>query len=141
MLNIGCITLSIWVTLNLIASVLVVAQTMFFGGHTPALTSVLTAEEVASLGADVIATLDSIAVFANGTNTAFSLVSLLVIWLALRRKMSWAFWSLLGGFAIALLSGVSADYVVGMVAPEVNVISGIMLMTGFMFAALGLFRN
>jgi hypothetical protein len=48
MLRIGCVVLSTWVILNLVPSMVIVINTMFLGGHTPAVYSVLTEEEVAA---------------------------------------------------------------------------------------------
>ena len=141
MLRIGCVILTVWSAMNLIASVVIFVNTLFLGGHTPALYSVLTADEVGSLSSGTLATLDSIAVFANGTNIAFCLVTLPAIWLGLFRRQVWSFWGLLVGFAAALLAGVAADYAVGTVAPEINIVSGMILCAGFAFAAFGLFRN
>ena len=141
MLRIGCVILTAWSVLNLVPSVVIVVNTLFRGGHTPALYSILTAGEVSALSPETLATLDSIAVFANGINIAFCLVALAVIWLGLYRRQVWSFWGLLAGFTAALSAGVAADYAVGTVAPWINVISGAILGGGFMLTGLGLFRN
>ena len=139
MLRIGCIVLTAWTVLNLIPSAAIVVNTIFRDGHTPALYLLLTEEEVGDLEPDVLATLDSIAVFANGLNLAFCLVSLFTIWKGLYCRRVWAFWGLLAGFSLALLAGVGADYEVHTAAPMVNVISGGILGLGFAISAFGLF--
>lgn len=136
----GCIVLTLWTTLNLIPSGIIVVSTMFFGGHTPALSLRLSEDEVEALSPDVLATLDSIAVFANCTNVAFCIVALVVIWMGLYRRHRWALWALLAGFGFALLAGVGADYEVGFAAPWVNAISAGILAIGLGLAAVGLFR-
>ena len=138
MLKIGCAILSIWTVLNLIPSGMIIVDTIFSGGHTPGLYLLLTEDEVSSLEPDVVATMDSIAVFANGLNIAFCLLALFTIWHGLRRRQRWAFWGLLAGFTFAVLAGVGADYEVGWAAPMVNVISAAILMVGFTCAAMGL---
>ena len=141
MLKLGSGILSIWLILNFIPSSVIVVDTLFRGGHTPALYAVLTEEEVSSLSAEVLTTIDSIAVFANGTNIAFSILALPAVWMGLNRRQAWAFWVLLAGFAAALIGGTAADYVVGWKFPWVNVLSGGILACGFGCAAVGLFRN
>lgn len=141
MLKTGCLILSAWIVLNLIPSTMIVVGTLFFGGHTPALYLILTEEEVGALSPEVLATMDSIAVFANGLNLAFCLVSIFTIWWGLHRRQVWAFWGLLVGFALVLLAGVGADYEVGTAAPMVNVISGSILALGFAISAVGMFRR
>lgn len=141
MLKSGCIVLSLWVVVNLFASIYVVADTLLLGGHTPAITAILSVDDVSRLSSETLATIDSIAIFANGINIAFSVVSLFVIWMALIRKVRWAFWGLLGSFSVALMTGVLADYQVGSAAPEVNVISGVILLAGFMAVAPALLRG
>lgn len=141
MLLTGCIVLTVWAVLNLIPSITILVNTLFYGGHTPALYLILTKEEVGALAPHVLATLDSIAVFANGLNIAFCLVSLFTVWRGLYRRRVWAFWGLLAGFTAAVLAGVGADYEVHTAAPMVNVISGSLLGLGFAISAVGLFRG
>lgn len=141
MLRIGCILLTTWAALNLVLSTAIVIDTIFRGGHTPALQSILTEQEIGELSPEILATMDSIAVFANGLNVAFCLVSLFVIWEGLFRRRVWAFWGLLSGFSLALLAGIGADHEVGNVAPMVNVISGGILLLGLGFAAMDIFRR
>ena len=141
MLRIGCILLTAWTVLNLIPSAAIVISTLFGDGHTPALYLLLTRVEVERLSPDVLATMDSMAVFANGTNIAFCSVSLWVIWVGLYRRRAWAFWGLSTGFTVALLAGVGADYEVGTAAPMVNVISGSILALGLTISAVDLFRH
>lgn len=114
---------------------------MFFDGDSPAVFQILSDEEVHALSSDVRTSINSVAVYANGLNVAFCALALAVTWLGLHRRVRWAFWGLLVGFVAALLAGVSGDYVLGNVHPEVNVISGLILVFGFTLAAVGLFRN
>ncbi len=141
MLKIGCIILTTWAILNLIPSSIIVIHTIFRGGHTPALYSILDEQEVGALSTETLASVDSIAVFANGTNIALCLLSLFVIWMGLYRRQTWAFWGLLVSFTFALLAGVGGDYEVGYQAPIVNVISGGILALGFAISAAGIFRS
>lgn len=141
MLRIGCWILTTWAALNLVASLKVVIDTLFLGGHTPALFLLLTEADIQALSPDVLATMDSIAVFANGLNIAFCLLALLVIWRALFNRHRWGFGGLLLGFLVAWGAGTAADGVVGFAAPWVNVVSLGMLGVGFFFAGFGFFKK
>lgn len=140
MLRLGCLLLTAWTALNLAASAMILIDTLWLGGHTPALHAVLSPEAVAALEPQVLLTVDSIAVFANGMNAAFSIIALVVVWRGLHRaRAKWAYWGLLAGFTAAVIAGVAADSVVGWAAPQVNVISAGILAAGFAFAGYGLF--
>ena len=141
MLKLGCVVLSLWLIVNLAASCVVLADTLTGHGHTPALYALLSPDEVGQLDPETLSTLDSIAAFANGMNLSFSLLALAVVWLGLRRRARWAFWALLAGLLGALLAGVAGDFLVGWVAPQVNLITAVWLAAGFVCAGLGLFRH
>lgn len=140
-LKVGCAVLTVWTVLNLIPSAGIIVFTLFYDGHTPALYSLLNDKEADALPADVLSTLDSIAIFANGMNSAFCLLALFVIWKGLYRGSFWAFHGLLAGFLLALLAGIGADYEVHYAAPMVNVISGAILGLGLGLSAFGLFSD
>ena len=131
--------LSTWLLLNLVPSSIIVSRTLTGEGHTPALYTLLEQPEVDALDERVLATLDSIAVYANLTNVALSLLALAVVWLALVRGATWAFWTLLLGLSCSLCAGIGADAVVGFVFPDVNAVSGLILGVGFGLSAFGLF--
>ncbi len=141
MLRAGCVALSLWLLLNLVPSAIIVVRTLTGDGHTPALYMLLDQAEVDALDERVLATLDSIAVYANSTNVALALLALAVVWLALAQRSVWAFWVLLLGFSCSFCAGIAADAVVGFVFPEVNALSGLILVAGFGFSALGIFRD
>ena len=141
MLRTGCWVLTTWTASNLILSIKIVWDTLLGSGHSPALFLILTETEVDALGPDTLATLDSIAVFANGLNIAFCALALCLIWRGLFRRQAWSFGALLVGFLAAWFAGAAADFVVGTVAPWVNVVSFVILATGFVFSAVGLFKR
>ena len=93
------------------------------------------------LSDDALATIDSIAVFANGTNIALCLIAMPVVWIGLARRRRWTFWSLLAGLVTALGAGIAADYAVGFEFPHINLASGAILAMGFTLAAIGLFQR
>ena len=141
MLKSGCIILSIWSALNIIPSIGIVVGILFLGKNTPALTALLSDAEVNALGIAVLDTANSIAVFANGLNIGLCLLMLIAIWKGLFQKMTWAFWALVSASGFALLAGIGADVVVGTQFPEINAISGLILLTGFLLSAKEVFRD
>ena len=139
MLRAGCIVLSIWLILNVIPSCMILVATLTQQGHTPAIYGLLDESDIENLSSDTVATIDSIAVFANGLNLAFCSLAIAVIWIGLHRGHRWAFWSLAIGFAFALLAGAGGDYMVGTLFPQLNMISFGIIVIGLTLAARSLF--
>ena len=139
LLNIGCWVLTMWSVLNLAVSLKIVLDTLVFGKHTPALHLILTEADVEALSEETLATIDSIAVFANGLNAAFCTLALGLIWCSLAHSRTWSFLTLLAGFSTAWLAGVGADFAVGNAAPWVNLISLAIILWGLSLSAVGLF--
>lgn len=140
MLKTGTTILSIWAGLNLLPSFGILILILFQGKNAPALSVLLSEEEISGLSSDLLATVNSIAAFANGLNVAFCLLFLFAIWRGLNRKIEWVFWALLLSTVFALLAGIAGDYIVGTKFPEVNVISGLILAVGFICSAIGIFE-
>ncbi|MEO1084143.1 MAG: hypothetical protein AAFY88_07865 [Acidobacteriota bacterium] len=138
MLRIGCWILTLWTVMNGIASLSLLVRILYFDGHTPALYLLLSEADVGGLAPEVLATVDSIAVFANATNVAFCVLVLCMIWRGLRRRIRWSFTALVAGFSIAVLGGVAADAVVHFAAPWVNLTSTALLGAGLGLSWLGL---
>ena len=140
MLKLGAVILSIWGGLNLLPSSGILVLILFQNKNAPALSVLLSEEEISGLSSDLLATVNSIAAFANGLNVAFCLLFLFAIWRGLNRKIEWVFWALLLSTVFALLAGIAGDYIVGTKFPEVNVISGLILAVGFICSAIGIFE-
>lgn len=140
MLKAGCWVLSIWAALNLVASLKIVVDTLFLGGHTPALFLLLSETDVEALSPAALATMDSIAVFANGLNTAFCALVLWVVWKGLYQGQAWSWTALFIGLGFAWGAGVAADFVVGWAAPWVNAVSFLILALGLLLTGAGLPR-
>lgn len=137
MLKVGCCVLTLWAGLNLLASGKIIVDTVLKRGHTPAIYLILSESEVNALHPDVLATIDSIAVFANGLNIAFCTVALFLIWRGLVRRRRWSFLALLCGILAAWTAGVAADFIVGNVAIWVSVVSFLFIAIGFFAVAIG----
>ena len=142
LLKTGCLMLSIWSLLNLLASLFVVVIPVVFGGEiAPALLDSLSDIEIHSLNEGIKRNANSIAVFANVMNIAFCTLTLFAIWQGLYRGVRWVFWALLVSLTLAVIAGSVADYVAGLLHPEVNLISGGIITVGLACSALAIFKQ
>ena len=141
MLKAGCIVLSFWAVMNLVPSAYIVVRVLTGTLHAPALYSLVAEDDIERLDGAVLATVDSVAVFANATNVGLCLLSLVTIWMALNRRAAWAFWAVLAGFSSALVAGIGADVLADFVFLEMNLGSVAILALGFSLAAFGLFSQ
>lgn len=142
LLKIGCLVLSLWSALNLLASLLVVLiPVVFFGEIAPALIDSLSDSEVLNLNDSVVRNANGIAVFANGVNIAFCSIMLIAIWHGLYRRVKWVFWALLLSLSLISFAGFAADYVAGFPHPEVNAISGAILAVGLVCSSIAIFSK
>ena len=140
-LKIGSIVLSIWSSLNFFPSLYVVIGILFLGKHPPGLYAILNAGDIQSMSPEMLATVDSIGLFANLSVAALNALILIAIWKGLNNRTVWAYWALLVASIFALLAGVAADYAVDFAFPEVNLISALILAVGFIFSGIGLFNQ
>ena len=141
MLKAGCVVLSVWSVLNLIPSSWIVVSILFRGGNAPGLYALLTQDQVRALAPDVLASANSIGVFANGLNVAYCLLFTIAVWKGLAQRIEWVFWALLASGIFALVAGVGADHTVGTQFPEVNLISALLLAVGLGCCAPSIFRS
>lgn len=141
MLKLGSLVLGLWSALNLVPSAWILVSVLVFGENVPGLTSVLTESQIQSLGDEELAAANSIGVYANGLSVAYCLLFAVAVWRGLLRRTKWVFWALMASAVVTLLGGVGADYVVGIRLPELNVISGMILATGFACCGSAIFRR
>ncbi|WP_422104037.1 hypothetical protein [Winogradskyella sp.] len=113
----------------------------FFEKHPPGLYAILREEEIKMMSQEMLATVDSIGLFANLSVAALNLLILIAIWKGLNKGKVWVFWALLASCIVAILAGVAADYALYFAFPEVNMISALICAIGFVFAGIGLFNK
>ncbi|MGH1538820.1 MAG: hypothetical protein ACRBHB_00225 [Arenicella sp.] len=142
MLKIGCIILGLWSLLNLIASLVVVLiPVILLGENAPAVLESISERDINRVDSNIVNNANAIAVFANGVNVAFGMLSLSAIWCGLFQKIKWVFWALFSSLTAMWLTGIAADFVVGIRHPEVNIASGLILATGLICSAIAIFRQ
>lgn len=94
MLRAGAIILTLWMTLKLLIAFGILFMLLVLGKNSPALIILYGNIQGKSLDAPALATVNALAVVANASAAALSILSLVVIWRALVRRSLWAFWSL-----------------------------------------------
>lgn len=138
-LKTGCIILSIWSSLNFFPSLYVAISILFSDKHPPGLYAIPEERTIASMSPEMLATVDSIGLFANVSVAALHALILIAIWKGLNNGIRWVYWALLISSVIALLAGVAADYAIHFAFPEINLISAMILATGFFLSGTGLY--
>jgi len=141
MLKLGCLLLGLWSVLNLAPSSWILFAVLARGENVPGLTAALTESQIRGIEAEALAAANSIGVYANGLNVAFSMLFAALIWKALLRRKKWAFWAMAASSLVAVLGGVGADHVVGTRNPEINFVSAMLLGVGFACCASVIFRT
>jgi hypothetical protein len=96
MLRAGAIILTFWMTLKLVIALGILFMLLVLGKNSPALLILYGDIQGKGLDAPALATINALAVVANASVAALSILSLVVIWRALVRGNVWAFWSLAG---------------------------------------------
>ena len=96
MLRAGAILLTVWTGLKLAISVGVLFMLLVLEKNSPALIILYGNAQGRGLDPRALATINGLAVVANASVAALSILSLVVIWVALVRGAVWAFWSLAG---------------------------------------------
>lgn len=139
MRRLGCFLLTLWTVLNLVPSIWIALSSSFLGADSPAIYQILNPQEVDNLTVKERSSINAVAVYANGLNAALCTCMLFLLWYGVYRRQAWAFWAVLAGLCLALLAGTLADYTVGWAHPEVNLISGLILLLGFGCCAIDLF--
>jgi hypothetical protein len=88
-----------------------------------------------------LATINALAVIFNACAAALCALSLVVIWIALLHKARWAFCSVAGSLGLVQAAGFASDSFLADRDLVANVASSLLLLLGFGFVALGLFRR
>ena len=131
MLKTGCVVLSFWGVGNLLPSAWILASILLGRMNAPGLYMLLTVDQARGLAPDVLASANSIGVYANGLNVAYGLLFTIAVWKGVARRVEWVFWALVASAIFALIAGVGADYVVGWQIPMMNTVSALLLAVGF----------
>jgi hypothetical protein len=141
MLRAGAILLTVWTGLKLAISLGILFMLLALGKNSPALLILYGDAQGKGLDPRALATINGLAVVANASIAALSIMSLIVIWAALVRRAVWAFWSL----ATALLFlevvrwlGESSFYQENLLGDAATLLP---TLAGITCAAIGLFRR
>jgi hypothetical protein len=130
MLKRGSIVLSIWSGINIFLASLILTIVVFLNGNSPLLGMVFEKSEIASLGAKVIASLNTMTILYNSCDVALSVLTLFIIWSDLINGKRWAFWALLFVIGFVEILAFVASAGVGNVRWQVNVVQSVLYVVG-----------
>jgi len=142
MLRAGAIILTVWTGLKLAISVGVLFMQLVLGKNSPALIILYGNAQGSGLEPRALATINGLAVVANASVAALSILALVVIWAALVRRAVWAFWSLAGALLfvdVVRWIGESFFYRQGSLLADAATL--LPTLAGIACAAIGLFRR
>jgi hypothetical protein len=138
MLRLGCIILSIWGGVYLIASAMSLV-TSIMGTYAPMMKIVLTDSEIAAVDSKTLGVTRSLGIMHNSGATVFAVLVLLITWFSLSNGQQWSFWTLLSAGAFAHAMWILADSSIGHRTMVVNVILSVVFLAGIAVSGLGLF--
>ena len=142
MLRAGAILLTLWTGFKLLVALGILFMLLVLRKNSPALLLLYGDIQGKSLDPRALTTINSLAVVANASIAALSILSIVVIWSALMKRAVWAFWSL--GVALLFLDvvrwvGASVSY------HQDNLLGGsvtlLPTLAGLVCVAIGLFRR
>lgn len=141
MLRTGAILLSLWTGLNLLLAVGILFSLLALGKNAPALLSLYGTIAPAEIDPRALATINALAVVFNASAASLCGLSLMVIWIALVRRLHWAFWALTAVLTFIQAAGFASDAFLGNRNLTANLASSFLLLAGLSFAAIGIFRD
>ena len=142
MLRAGAILLTLWTGFKLLVALGILFMLLVLRKNSPALLLLYGDIQGKSLDPRALTTINSLAVVANASIAALSILSIVVIWSALMKRAVWAFWGL--GVALLFLDvvrwvGASVSY------HQDNLLGGsvtlLPTLVGLVCVAIGLFRR
>jgi len=143
MLRAGAILLTLWTGLKLLVALGILFMLLVLGKNSPALLLLYGDIQGKSLDPRALATINALAVVANASIAALSILSIVVIWSALMKRAVWAFGSLtcsLLFLEVVRLVGESFYYRrENLLADMATAV--LPILTGIACAAIGLFRR
>jgi hypothetical protein len=141
MLRAGAILLSLWTGFNLALALGILFMMLALGKNAPCLILLFGKMQAAGMEPRALATINGLAVVFNGCAAAICGLSLSIIWVALRRRARWAFWSLAICLGFLQAAGFASDSFFHYKDLAANVGSSVLLLSGLGCAAVGIFRE
>ena len=138
MLRTGAIFLTLWTGFNLLLALRILFEVTALGRNAPALTILYGDTKAIGMDPRALATINAFAVIFNACAAALCGLSLVVIWRALIRGATWAFWSLSVCLVFLQAAGFASDSFFQHKDLVANIASSLCLLAGVMFAAIGI---
>jgi hypothetical protein len=133
----GRAALSLWAGVNLALALAILVRLLALHGHAPALDILFDRADLAQLDPRALATIDGLAVFANGIAAAFCALVLALVWLPLRRGERWALVAVAAATGFVQLIGFACDAFFGHKNLAANTVSAVVLASGLALCARG----
>jgi len=140
MLRLGCIALTIWGGIQLIASALSLAASVV-GRYAPIMKMVFTDQEIASYDPKILVVTKALATMHNTGATLLGILSLIMTWCGIHHGQKWAFWSLFAVGIIAQGMWFLADSMIGNRTVAVNIALTALFACGIILAGYGMYRT
>lgn len=141
MLKTGSIILSLWSVLNLLPALYMIVHITVLGNNHPLLSTRFSEDDISAISPSLLATINGMAVYANGLVIGFCGLSLIAIWKGLNKTTMWTFWALLISSIAVVLAGFVSDYVSETNYYTASIVSALILIAGFILVTAGLFRG
>jgi hypothetical protein len=141
MLRRGSIVLSIWSGINIFLASIILSIVVILNGNSPLLGMVFEKSEIASLGAKVIASLNTMTILYNSCDVALSVLALFIIWSGLINGKRWAFWALLFVIGFVEVMAFVASAPIGNARWQVNVVQSVLYVVGISLSGYSLFKS
>ena len=141
MLRTGAVLLSLWTVGNLLLALGILFSLLALGKNAPALLILYGTIAPVEIDPRALATINALAVVFNAGAASLCGLSLTVIWAALVRRISWAFWAVTGALSFIQAAGFASDAFLGNRNLTANLASSFLLLAGFSFAAVGIFKE
>jgi hypothetical protein len=142
MLRAGVLILTLWMGFRLLVALSILFKLLVLGKNSPALIILYGTMQGTGLDPRALATINGLAVVANASIAALSILSLVVIWSALMRRAVWAFWSLAGSLLFVEVVRWAGEYFFyrqGNLLADAAVF--LPVLAGIACAAIGVFRR
>ena len=139
--KIAFLSLGIWAGGNLLLAVGILVAMLAFGTNAPSLFILFSKPEISALDPKALATINALAVFANGCAAAFCVLTLMLAWRGLKREEIWCI-RLLVACAVPLQGvGFASDGYFRHKDLMANLVSSVVLLIGLIAARMSVTQS
>jgi len=141
MLKAGSRFLYLWSGINFLLAALILTSVVIFNANSPLIVMVFEKSEIASLGAKVIASLNTLTILYNSCSVVLSVLVWMLIRKSLIANQKWAFWVLLLVIGFVEVMAFVASAGVGNARWQVNVVQSVLYVVGIGLSGFSIFKG